>query len=162
MEKIILLILGVLLAIVAAVVHWGPVSSYLIECERATEVTCTLERSKASGTQSSNIHLGPGAFAKVHVVQQRRTADNIYLYIHSAEQTLFVAQFETLDPVGDAEAAAAQLNQVLHSSSPVKTRIEVQPAGYFRWLSWGGLGFTAVLLVATYLELRRRDKHPNN
>lgn len=162
MEKVLLLILALLLAAGAALVHWGPVRKYVIACERVSHVTCTLERSRVAGTQRWQLQLGPDASAVVRVVPRRRGSDDVYLYLRSAEGEVFAAQFESLDPVRDAEDAAAELNRVFRSPVPARTRIEVSPPAYFLWLSWGLLGFTALLVLATYRELRSREQRPDN
>jgi len=162
LKKLLLVILGLLTTAGAALVHWGPVRKYVIECERVSDLICTVERSEATGTRRWRFQFSPDTAATIRIVPRRRSSDDVYLYLRSAEHEVFAAQFESLDGVREAEAAAAQLNQLFQSTLPAKTRVEVRPPAYFRWLSWGALSFMVLLIAVAYRKQRFDEQRTNN
>jgi len=165
LEKLIPPILAVLMAAGAALLHWGPVTHYAVECQRTSVVSCTIERSKSAGaTERWNLTLGPDANATVRVIPRRRSDPSVYLYLRSNGEDIFAAQFEGSNAASEAEAAASRLNQVFGSTFPATARIEARPPAYFRWVSWGGLGVMALLSITlcrkVYFPKKRPDSSP--
>jgi hypothetical protein len=152
-----------LMAAGAALLHWGPVTHYAVECQRSSGTACVIERSKATGTAERwNVDLGPDANATVRVIPRRRSGPSVYLYLHSNGNEIFAAQFEGSDAARDAEAAASRLNQVFSSNLSATARIEARPPAYFRWLSWGGLGVMALLIAALCRAVYFPKRQPDN
>lgn len=150
-----LLLPAALLLLAAAVLYWGPVRGYVVSCERTVQVVCSLERTEASGPTRTLVPLGTDASAVVRV-QKLRRGSRVLLYLEAPPQSVFAAEFEDGDAQATATAAAAQLNRVLHGSTPGPVRIEVTPPPLYRWLSWAVISFMGLLLLAAYRQARSR------
>ncbi len=136
-----------------ALIHFGPVHGYAINCDKALQITCILQRDTSQGPQSWRVPLGTSATAAVQVKTYRRSRPRVFLYLTSGDQSVFAAEFEDGDAVAHAHVTAAQLNQVFSSSTPASCHIEVRPPSYMRPLIWGGFGFFVLLVLFIYREL---------
>lgn len=159
-----LFVLALLFGLGAVLLYRAPVRRYVVACERTTtQVVCVLERTTAGDeTQRRRVPLGPDAAAAavVRVMPQRRGPARVLLYLESPIRVaVFAAEFEGTDAAAAAEAAAAQLNQVLQPTSTpgvAAARIEAVPPPILRWVAWGGLGVMGMLILAAYRHLRTR------
>ena len=150
------LVLTLLLGLGGVMLYKVPVHRYVVACERTTRASCVLEQTGASGALRTYVPLDPGASATVRVMPQRRGDARILLYLATPARAVFAAEFEGGDAADAATQAAEQLNRVLRAATPGKARVEAVPPPLLRWLSWGGLGFMGLLILAGYRETRRR------
>lgn len=137
----------------AALIYFGPVQSYNINCDKAQQITCVLQRHSSQEPQSWRVALGTSATATVQVKTYRRGQPRVFLYLTSGAQSVFAAEFEDGDALTHAHATAAKLNQVFTSATPASYHIEVRPPSYMRLLIWGGFGFFVLLVLVIYREL---------
>lgn len=141
---------------------WVPVHRYAVTCQRVHQISCIIEQETYSGLKTWQIPLGDKAVAIVRVEPMRRSSDRVSLYLNTESQAIFAAQFETSSAVADAQAAAAQLNRVFSTPSPISTRIETRPPAYLGWIAWGGIGLLALFVLVIYRELFKPELRPNN
>jgi hypothetical protein len=142
------LLLALLAGAAAVMLYRGPVQRYAVACERTTQVTCDLEQATAARTQRRQVPLGPNPSAVVRIVPRRRAGPRVLLYLRSAANEVFAAEFEGANAGIRGEAAAAQLNSVLEATAPASVRITVAAPPFLRWLAWSALGVMALLVLA--------------
>jgi len=146
----------------AALIQFGGVRGYTVRCEKSQQISCLLQRDTAGGIKSWQVPLGASASAEVQVKTYRRSQPRVFLYLKSAAQSVFAAEFEGGDDVANAQAAAARLNQVFSSSGPASAQLEVRPASYMRPMIWAGYGFFVLLVLVILRELFKPEPRPNN
>jgi hypothetical protein len=156
-KPLVAILLGLMLLGGAAMLLLAPVHGYGVTCRKAQQISCTIEREESGGIQASQVPLGPDAAAVVRVEPRRRGGSRVFLYLTSGSREAFAAEFEGGDAIDDAQAAATRLNRVFAASGAATERIEVRPPAYLRWLAWGTLGVMALLVLAIYHEMSRRD-----
>lgn len=158
LRRVLFLVFALLLGAAAVMVYRMPVQRYVVACERTTQVACTLEQATNTETRRWNVALGADATANVRLMPQRRGGPRVLLYLTSAAGAIFAAEFEGGDAVITAEAAAAQLNQVLRASTPGSTRVVAAPPSLFRWAAWGMLAVMGLLIIAGYRNVSSSEK----
>jgi len=146
----------------AALLHFGGVRGYIVRCEKAQQISCMLLQETSSGVESRQVPLGASATAEVQIKTYGRSRPRVLLYLQSAAQSAFAAEFEGGDEVANAQAAAAKLNRVFSSPGPASAQIEVRPAPYMGRMIWAGYGFFVLLVLAILRELFKPEHRPNN
>lgn len=145
----------------AAVLVWRmPVGGYEIACEKSTQVKCALVRDTASGPTTYQVALAHDARAVVRIQPVRRGQPRILLYLHSAEQSIFAAEFESEDRVSDAHTAAARLNALITEPRPGSVLVQTRPAEYLVWGARAGMVLLALLVVVCWHALLARPASP--
>ena len=91
---------------------------------------------------------------------RRRGSARVFLHLISGSQAVFAAEFEGGAAVVQAEEAAAELNRVFSSATPASVRVVASPPSYFRWLTWGGIGFLGMLVLVIYRALFGPERRP--
>ena len=149
MKTVVVVVLAVLCALGAAMLHWAPVRSYAVSCERTASLACVLEQTGASGTRRTFVPLPAGAAAVVRILPRRRGASRVILELQTPGQSIFAAEFEGADADSAADAAAARLNAVLRGhSAPALARITAAPPPVYRIAAWSGLGVMGLIILA--------------
>lgn len=156
-KPVVAVLLAVMLLGGSVMLFLAPVRGYVVACRKAQQIQCALERETSDGTRTWQLALGADATALVRVEWRRRGGSRVFLYLSSGSQETFAAEFEGDTAIADAQAAAAKLNRVFTSGGVASTRVEARPPAYLRWLAWGTLGIMALLVLAIYRELFRRE-----
>jgi hypothetical protein len=138
-----------------ALVIWGPVRSYGVNCQKADLISCEVRRETAREMNSWQLPMGPDAQAQVRLQRNRRGSPRVLLYLVSSTRQAFVAEFEGGAANENANEAAAKFNQLFASKTPATVSIEVRPPPYLRWMAWGTLAFAALMVLVVYRELFR-------
>ena len=156
-KPVVAVLLAVMLLGGSAMLFLSPARGYVVACRKAQQIQCALERETSDGTRTWQLALGADATALVRVEWRRRGGSRVFLYLSSGSQETFAAELEGGTAIADAQAAAAKLNRVFTSVGVASTRVEARPPAYLRWLAWGTLGIMALLVLAIYRELFRRE-----
>lgn len=157
LERIIAGLLVTLLVGAIAVAYWGPVRGYAVSCEKASQVSCTLERETSRTVQKWQVPMGDEVSASVQVEPRRRGSARVLLYLHAGTERYFAAEYESASAEADARAAAAALNRLFHSPWPGSIRLEVRPPAYLWWGIWGGIAVLGLFVGILYRELTARQ-----
>lgn len=153
-QTALIVILALLLGLGGAMLYRGRVERYVVECERAPQLACDLQWVSSDETRRWRVPLDNDAAAIVRLRPQRRGVPRVFLYLTSAAGETFAAEFEGRDAEASAHAAAARLNEVLKGSTTGIAHIEAAPPAIYRWMAWGMLGVTEMMLLAILVKSR--------
>lgn len=154
-------LLAVTLAGVAAMAYWLPVKRYTVICTKLQTISCQLQRETPSDYPTWKVELGNSAIATVKIQPVRRGAARVFLYLSSASETFFAAEFEGGAAVLQAKTAAAELNQFFSSEFPASVRVIAHPPAYLTWMLWGAISFLGMFVLVIYRELFGQNRRPN-
>ncbi len=162
LKWVVAVLLAAMLLGAAAMAYWLPVKGYSVTCEKSAQISCEVQRETSNDHQTWQVALGTKAVATIKIQPRRRGSARVFLYLSSNSQTVFAAEFEDGAAAAQAEAAAAELNRVFSSVAPASVRVVARPPAYFTWLTWVGIGFLGILVLAIYRRLFRSAPRPND